>query len=174
MRCRILASCRVRIAFSMKFFLETAPVAAASFACSWRSANAGGSAWPYVSWDMGSKRHACTCTAVLVPLQHIFGFGRNSSPPTCGGNLRGRKWMCYAHVHNLWPPREVQEEVTAPGVELVTRQEPCLIGGAAEVGGDRCIRRRGGRRRRWWGYGGRYGGHCRAGRISGIGHSGSG
>ena len=49
---------RSHIAFSMKIFLETAPVQAANFASSWRSANAGGPARPYVSWDRGTKRHA--------------------------------------------------------------------------------------------------------------------
>ena len=46
------------IAFSMKIFLETAPVEAANSASSWRTANAGGPARPYVSWDRGTKRHA--------------------------------------------------------------------------------------------------------------------
>ena len=49
---------RLRIAFSMKIFMETAPVEAANSASSWRSANAGGPAQPYVSWDSGTKRHA--------------------------------------------------------------------------------------------------------------------
>ena len=49
---------RSRIAFSMKIFLETAPVEAANSASSWRSANAGGPARPYVSWDRGTKQHA--------------------------------------------------------------------------------------------------------------------
>ena len=38
--------------------LETAPIEAANSASSWRSANAGGPARPYVSWDRGTKRHA--------------------------------------------------------------------------------------------------------------------
>ena len=37
---------RSRIAFSMKIFLETAPVEAVNSASSWRSANAGGPARP--------------------------------------------------------------------------------------------------------------------------------
>ena len=37
---------RSRIAFSMKIFLETAPVEAANSASSWKSANAGGPARP--------------------------------------------------------------------------------------------------------------------------------
>ena len=45
---------RSRNTFSMKIFLETTPVKAAS---SWRSANAG-PARPYVSWDTRTKRHA--------------------------------------------------------------------------------------------------------------------
>ena len=49
---------RSRIAFSMTIYLETAPVEAANSASSWRSANAGGPARPYVSWDRGTKRHA--------------------------------------------------------------------------------------------------------------------
>ena len=49
---------RSRIAFSMKIFLETAPVEAANTERSWRSANAGGPARPYVSWDRGTNRHA--------------------------------------------------------------------------------------------------------------------
>ena len=43
---------------------------------------------------------ACTCAAVLVPLQRIFGFRRHSSPPGCGGNRRGRKRVCHAHVRH--------------------------------------------------------------------------
>ena len=49
---------RSRIAFSMKIFLETAPVEAAISASSWKSTNAGGPARTYVSWDRGTKRHA--------------------------------------------------------------------------------------------------------------------
>ena len=49
---------RSRIAFSMKIFLETALVEAATSTSSWRSANALGPARPYVSWDRGTKRHA--------------------------------------------------------------------------------------------------------------------
>ena len=47
---------RLRIAFSMKIFLETVPVEATNSASSWRSANAGGPARPSVSWDRGTKR----------------------------------------------------------------------------------------------------------------------
>ena len=42
--------------------------------------------------------------------------------------------MCHAHVHHDWPPREVQQEVTALGVALGARREPCRAGGAAGVG----------------------------------------
>ena len=49
---------RWRIAYSIKNFLETAPVKAASSASSWRSAKAGGPARRYVSWDRGTKQHA--------------------------------------------------------------------------------------------------------------------
>ena len=78
---------------------------------------------------------ARSCTAVLFPLQRIFGFGRHSSPPGCGGNRRGRKRVCHAHVHHhKWPPREVQEDVTAVGVALGARRELCRAVGAAGVG----------------------------------------
>ena len=83
--------------------------------------------------DKGAR--ACTCTAVLVPLQRIFGFGRHPSPPGCGGNRRGRKRVSHTHFHHHWPPREVQEEVTALGVVLGAWREPCCAGGAAGVGG---------------------------------------
>ena len=43
--------------------------------------------------------------------------------------------MCRAHVQHPWPPREVQEEVTALGIALGARREPCRAGGAAGVGG---------------------------------------
>ena len=49
---------RSRIAFSMKICLETAQVEATNSENSWRSANAGGPARLYVSWDRGTKRHA--------------------------------------------------------------------------------------------------------------------
>ena len=78
---------------------------------------------------------APTCTAVLVPLQRIFGFGRHPSPPGCGGSRRGRKRACHAHVHHHWPPRDVQEEVTALGVALGARRKSCRAGGAAGLGG---------------------------------------
>ena len=52
-RCSVLE--RSRIVFSMKIFLETAPVEAANSASSWRSKPWG--APLYVSWDMGTKRH---------------------------------------------------------------------------------------------------------------------
>ena len=99
---------------------------------------------------------ARTCTAVLVPLQRIFGFGRHPSPLGCGGNRRGRKRVSHTHVHHHWPPREVQEQVTAVGVALGAWRESCRAGGAAGVGGGCCRARgcggvgRGGR-----GYGGR-------------------
>ena len=38
--------------------LETAPVETANSASSWRNANAGGPARPYVSWDRGTTWHA--------------------------------------------------------------------------------------------------------------------
>ena len=47
-----------RIAFSIKILLETPPVEAANSASSLRSANVGGPARPYVSWDRGTARHA--------------------------------------------------------------------------------------------------------------------
>ena len=78
--------------------------------------------------------HARTCTVVLVTLQCIFGFGRHSSPPGCGGNRRGRKRVCHAHFHHHWPPREVHEEATALGVALGARLEPCRASGAAAAG----------------------------------------
>ena len=82
---------------------------------------------------------ACTSTAVLVSLQRILGFGRQSSPPGCSDNRTGRKRVCQAPVHHYWPPREVQEEeVTALGIMLGARWEPCRTGGAASVvGGSR-------------------------------------
>ena len=64
----------------------------------------------------------------------------------------------HAHVHHHWPPREVQEQVTALGVALGAWRESCRAGGAAGVGGGSCRTRgcggvgRGGR-----GYGGRCG-----------------
>ena len=79
--------------------------------------------------------HARTCTVLLVTLQCIFGFGRNSSPPGCGGNRRGRKWVYHAHFHHHWPPWEVHEEATALGVALGARLEPCRASGAAAAGG---------------------------------------
>ena len=74
---------------------------------------------------------ARTCTAVLVPLQYIFGFGSYPSPPGCGSNRRGRKWVSHTHVYHHWPPREVQEEVTELGVTLGAWREPSRAGGAA-------------------------------------------
>ena len=110
---------RWRIAFSMKILLATAPGEAANSASSWRRANAGGASPAVRIMAQGDKAaRACTCTAVLVPLQRVFGFCRHSSPPGCGGNQKGRKRVCHAHVHHHWPPREVQEEVAAPGVAL--------------------------------------------------------
>ena len=47
-----------RIAFSMTIFWETAPVEAANSASSWKSANTGGPARPYVSCDRGTNLHA--------------------------------------------------------------------------------------------------------------------
>ena len=79
---------------------------------------------------------ARTCTAVSFPLQRIFGFGRYPSPPGCGGNRRGRKWVSHAHDHHYWPPREVQEEVTALGVALGAWRERSRVGGAAGVCGS--------------------------------------
>ena len=57
---------------------------------------------------------AGTSTAVLVPLQRLFGFGRHPSPPGCSGYRisRGRKRVCHTHVHHHWLPQEVQEEVS--------------------------------------------------------------
>ena len=79
----------------------------------------------------------CTCKAVLVPPQRIFGFGGHSNPLGRGGNRRGRTRVCHAHVHHHWPPREVQEEVTALRVALGSWRVPCRTGGAAGVGGGR-------------------------------------
>ena len=49
---------RSRIAFSMKVFLETAPIDDENPASSWRKVTAGGPSRPYVSWDRGTERHA--------------------------------------------------------------------------------------------------------------------
>ena len=40
----------------------------------------------------------------------------------------------HAHVHHHWPPREVQEQVTALQVALGALREPSRAGGAAGVG----------------------------------------
>ena len=79
---------------------------------------------------------ACTSTAVLVLIQRTFSFGRHPSHPGYSDNRRGRKRVCHAHVHHHWTPREVQEEVTALGIALGARREPCCTGGAAGVGGS--------------------------------------
>ena len=127
---------RSRIAFSIKMFWETAPVKAVNSASSWRIAHAGGGSSAVRFMGHGDKAaRARTCTALLVPLQRIFGFGGHSSPPGCSGNRRGRERVCHAHVQHHWPPREVQEEVTALGVALGARREPWRTGGAAGVGG---------------------------------------
>ena len=42
--------------------------------------------------------------------------------------------MCHAHVHH-WPLREVREEVTALGIQLGARREPCRTIGVAGVYG---------------------------------------
>ena len=61
------------IAFSMKTFLETAPVEDANSASSWRTANTWKRAGPYAFLGQGDKpARACTCTAVRVPLQCIL------------------------------------------------------------------------------------------------------
>ena len=79
--------------------------------------------------------------------------------------------MCQAHVHHHRLPREVQEEVTALGVALEARREPCRAGG---VGGGCSSGRCGGSWRGGRGYGGHCGSHSRAGRSSIIGDSGNG
>ena len=93
--------------------------------------------------------NACTCTATPAPLQCIFCLGRQSCPSGCGGHCSGRKRVCHAHVHHHWPARdpEVQEEVTALGIALGARREPCRTGGAAGVGGGRSTGGYGGIRR---------------------------
>ena len=115
----------------MKIFLDTAPVEAANFASPWRSAQAGGLARPYVSWDRGTKRHA--------PVQVRPYLSRFNASLASADNRRGRKRVCHAHVHHHWPPREVQEEVPALGVALGVWREPCRTGGAAGVGGGSSI-----------------------------------
>ena len=127
---------RSHIAFSMKIIWETAPVEAANSTSSWRSANGGGGRPTVHLMGQGDKAaRARTCTAVLVTLQHFFGFGRHPIPPSYGGNRRGRKRVSHTYVHHQWLPREVQEEVTALGVALGAWREPCRAGGAAGVGG---------------------------------------
>ena len=108
--------------------------------------------------------NACTCTATPAPLQCIFCLGRQSCPSGCGGHCSGRKRVGHAHVHHHWPAREpeVQEEVTALGVALGARREPCRTGGAAGVGGGRSSsgRDRAGGGAQGWGYGGQCNGNC--------------
>ena len=45
------------------------------------------------------------CTAVIVPLQRIFGLGRQSSPPGCGGNRRGPKRVSHTSTTTGRPGR---------------------------------------------------------------------
>ena len=176
LRCRRIASWKGRASHSpCRSVLETAPVEAASSASSWGSANAGGGSPAVRFMGQGDKAaRTITSAAVLVPLQRIFGCSRYSSPPGCGANRRGRKRVCHAHVHHHWPPREVQEEVTALGAALGPRREPCRTGGAARVSAGRST----GSCRGDWARGlelwRRCGNYCRAGRSSAIGHSGSG
>ena len=82
--------------------------------------------------------------------------------------------MSHTHGHHHWPPREVEEEVTALGVVLGAWRELSRAGGAAGVGGGCRTKGCGGIWRGRRGYGGRCGGRCRAGRSGGIGHSGNG
>ena len=105
--CIVGRSC---IALSMKIYLATAPVEAASPAISWRSAKAGGPALPQVVWDRGPKR----CAPVPVrPCWPGFSALSEEAPLECtdapgwSGNYKGRKRLCHGHVHHHWPPREV-------------------------------------------------------------------
>ena len=125
---------RSRFASSVKIFVETAR---GGRLCKLMEKRKGWGASPAIrSMGQGDKAaRICNSTAVLVPLQRIFGFGRLPSPPGGSNIRRGRKRVWHAHVHHHWLPREVQEEVTVLGIALEARREPFCTGGAAGVGG---------------------------------------
>ena len=75
---------RSRIAFSITIFLETAPGEAANSEAHGKAQTLGGQPGRTIH-GIGPR----TCTAVLVPLQRVFG--RYSGPPGCGGNRGGRR-----------------------------------------------------------------------------------
>ena len=79
------------IAFSMKIFLETAPVKAANFPRPQRIANAGGVSPDVRFVGQGDKvARTCISTVMLVPFPRNLGCGRNPSPPSCSSNRGGQ------------------------------------------------------------------------------------
>ena len=79
---------------------------------------------------------ARTSTSVLVPLLQIFHFCRFPSPPSYSDTGKGRKQVFHTHIYNDEPPGKVQQEVTALGITLGARQEPCRAGEAVGVSGS--------------------------------------
>ena len=155
---------RSRIAFSVKIFLETAPVEAANSASSWRSANAGGPTRPYV-WDRGPKWHMPVPVRPYLSRFNASLASEDTPVPQAAAATEEDASGCVTHTSTTGRPGRYRRR--SPRCGSRWERGGSYAGGAAGVGGGCSAGGCGGIGRGGRGYGGHCGGHGHAGRSSG-------